>query len=68
MRKQKLNYKNNHHFNVQDASRISMIIVSHDASYIRQHCNNAVVLTNGILRSFDYVDEAYEYYMENIVQ
>jgi capsular polysaccharide transport system ATP-binding protein len=41
----------------------SMIIVSHDANYIRQHCENAVVLTDGKLRSFNHVDEAYEFYM-----
>jgi capsular polysaccharide transport system ATP-binding protein len=41
----------------------SMIIVSHDANYIRQHCENAVVLTDGKLRSFNHIDEAYEFYM-----
>lgn len=34
------------------------IIISHDATYIREHCDRAAVLDGGRLRSFDDVDEA----------
>jgi len=40
----------------------AMIIVSHDASFIRAHCNRAAVLKDGKLVSFDSVDEAYDFY------
>lgn len=38
------------------------IIVSHDASYIRDHCQHAAVLHEGVLTTFDDTDHAYEYY------
>lgn len=38
------------------------IIVSHDAGYIRHHCNRAAVLLDGKLLHFDTVDDAYEVY------
>ncbi|MCW2366820.1 capsular polysaccharide transport system ATP-binding protein [Sphingobium sp. B7D2B] len=41
----------------------SMIIVSHDASYVREHCDRAAVLSQGRIHHFDAVDEAYEFYM-----
>jgi capsular polysaccharide transport system ATP-binding protein len=36
----------------------AMIIVSHNGSYIREHCTRAAVLTAGELRHFASVDEA----------
>jgi capsular polysaccharide transport system ATP-binding protein len=38
------------------------IIVSHDAGYIRDHCNRAAVLLNGKLVDFESVDDAFEAY------
>lgn len=38
------------------------IIVSHDAGYIRDHCNRAAVLLNGRLVHFASVDDAFEAY------
>ena len=38
------------------------IIVSHDAGYIRAHCERAAVLINGFLHHFDTVDEAFDTY------
>lgn len=38
------------------------IIVSHDAGYIRHHCDRAAVLLDGKLLHFDSVDEAYDAY------
>jgi len=43
----------------------AMIIVSHDTSYIREHCERAVVLSKGRLYSFDTTDEAYAFYAEH---
>jgi len=40
----------------------SMIIVSHDPSFIRNHCERASVLVEGKLTSFVHVDDAFEYY------
>ncbi|BCQ51612.1 ABC transporter ATP-binding protein [Burkholderia gladioli] len=40
----------------------ALIIVSHDAGYIREHCDHAAVLVQGRLHQFDHVDEAYEFY------
>lgn len=40
----------------------SLIIVSHDAHYIQEHCERACVLHEGHLTSFDTIDEAYERY------
>lgn len=40
----------------------SMIIVSHSADYIRQHCQHAAVLLSGKLHSFAAVDEAFDFY------
>lgn len=36
----------------------AMIIVSHNAAFIREHCTRAAVLADGKLRHFDSVDEA----------
>jgi capsular polysaccharide transport system ATP-binding protein len=40
----------------------ALIIVSHDAGYVREHCDRACVLDDGRLTSFDTIDEAYEAY------
>jgi capsular polysaccharide transport system ATP-binding protein len=40
----------------------AMIIVSHSADYIRQHCQHAAVLVAGKLHSFDQVEDALSYY------
>ena len=40
----------------------AMIIVSHDAGFIREHCDHAAVLVAGKLSAFDHVDDAYHFY------
>jgi capsular polysaccharide transport system ATP-binding protein len=40
----------------------SMIIVSHNHDYIKQHCERIVMLDNGSLTYFDDMDEAYHIY------
>jgi capsular polysaccharide transport system ATP-binding protein len=45
----------------------AMIIVSHNPLYIRQHCERASVLVDGQLRSFEHVDEAFNYYEQSFV-
>lgn len=42
----------------------AMIIVSHDAAYIREHCQHAAVLVKGKLAAFNDVDEAFAFYQE----
>ena len=37
----------------------AMIIVSHDANNIREHCTRACVLEDGVLREFEDIDAAY---------
>jgi capsular polysaccharide transport system ATP-binding protein len=46
----------------------AMIIVSHDAGYVREHCHRAAVLEGGSLTSYDDVDGAYEHYAATMVQ
>ncbi|MBN3724964.1 ABC transporter ATP-binding protein [Burkholderia sp. Ac-20379] len=43
----------------------SLIIVSHDASYIRQHCDRAAVLLEGRLHTFEHVEDAYTFYQDS---
>jgi capsular polysaccharide transport system ATP-binding protein len=43
----------------------AMIIVSHDPGYIREHCDRAVVLSQGQLLEFESLDEAYHLYSGN---
>lgn len=43
----------------------AMIIVSHDREFIRQHCEQAAVLTGGLLHQFPSVEEAYQFYGEH---
>lgn len=40
----------------------AMIMVSHDAHNIKEHCDRACVLDKGVLRDFSSIDAAYEYY------
>jgi len=44
----------------------AMIIISHDASYIRDHCNRFAVLHNGHLELFDEFEAAYTHFRETI--
>ncbi|ELW9446319.1 ABC transporter ATP-binding protein [Burkholderia cenocepacia] len=43
----------------------ALIIVSHDAGYIREHCDRAAVLAQGKLHSFDQIDDAYAFYQNS---
>lgn len=43
----------------------AMIIVSHDPGYMREHCNEAVVLSGGRLHHMESMDAAYEYYAQH---
>ena len=40
------------------------IIVSHDTSYVRQHCDNAAVLSGGKLTYFEDLEQAFEFYAQ----
>jgi len=42
----------------------SMIIVSHDAPYIREHCARVGVLHDGGLTMFEDIDQGYAYYRQ----
>jgi capsular polysaccharide transport system ATP-binding protein len=42
----------------------AMIIVSHDSSYIREHCTRAAVLASGSLHHFDSLDAAFDFYQQ----
>jgi capsular polysaccharide transport system ATP-binding protein len=42
----------------------ALIIVSHDPTYIREHCDRATVLVKGQLHTFDHVDTAFDFYQE----
>ena len=44
----------------------AMIIVSHQAGYIREHCTRAAVLNNGRLQAFNDVEEALAVYAEQM--
>lgn len=57
--------KCHHELFVKRADR-AMIIVSHDPTYVRAHCDAAAVLVGGQLRHFDSMDEAYNFYSEAI--
>ena len=43
----------------------AMILVSHSAEYVREHCQRAAVLVTGKLYPFESVDEALAYYNEH---
>jgi capsular polysaccharide transport system ATP-binding protein len=53
--------KCNHELFVKRADR-AMIIVSHNASYIREHCSRAAVLVDGELHHASSLDEAFAFY------
>jgi capsular polysaccharide transport system ATP-binding protein len=53
--------KCNHELFVKRADR-AMIIVSHDATYIREHCTRAAVLSNGELHHSASLDDAFDFY------
>ncbi len=53
--------KCNHELFVKRADR-AMIIVSHDPTYIREHCSRAAVLIDGQLHHYPSVDQAFEFY------
>lgn len=42
----------------------AMILVSHDPGFIRAHCEQASVLVDGKLTSFEQVDDAFTFYQE----
>jgi capsular polysaccharide transport system ATP-binding protein len=44
----------------------AIILVSHDANYMRHHCDKAAVLEEGVLRDFDTVDEAISYHSQRM--
>ena len=44
----------------------AMIIVSHQASYMREHCTRAAVLDKGKLQVFDDIDQALAVYAEQL--
>ena len=44
----------------------ALIIVSHDAAYIREHCDRAAVLVQGKLHTFDEIEQAYAFYQESV--
>lgn len=44
----------------------AMVIVSHDASYVRDHCDRFAVLNDGKLSLFDDFDVAYDEFREKI--
>jgi capsular polysaccharide transport system ATP-binding protein len=43
-----------------------MIIVSHEAHNIREHCTRAFVLTEGLLEEFPDIDSAYATYNKTL--
>jgi capsular polysaccharide transport system ATP-binding protein len=46
----------------------AMIIVSHDADYIQNHCDRAAVLVSGQLHQFEQMDEAFEFYHQSVAR
>ncbi len=44
----------------------AMIMVSHDANFIRTYCRRAGVIVNGIMHCFDDIDKAYEFYQTSM--
>jgi capsular polysaccharide transport system ATP-binding protein len=53
--------KCNHELFINRGDR-AMIIVSHNADYIRAHCSRAAVLVDGELYHSDSLDEAFDFY------
>lgn len=52
-----------HHELFEKRGDRAMIIVSHNADYIRTHCHRAVVLSEGAMHEFDSIDQSYDFYM-----
>ena len=46
----------------------AMIIVSHDPSYVREHCDHAAVLVKGKLTAFAQVDYAFAFYQDHAAE
>lgn len=44
----------------------ALVIVSHDANYIMEHCTRAAVLVQGRLHNFDNTAEAFEFYTQSL--
>lgn len=44
----------------------AMILVSHEPSFIREHCDHAAVLVNGKITIFDNLDKAFAFYHESV--
>ena len=44
----------------------AMIMVSHEANFIRDTCTRASVLDEGRMVNFDNVDDAYEFYLDRV--
>ena len=55
--------KCNHELFVKRADR-AMIIVSHDPTYIREHCSRAAVLIDGQLHELPSIEQAFQFYHE----
>jgi len=51
-----------HHELFEKRADRAMIIVSHNPSYVREHCDRAVVLSGGGLHHFDDLQGAYDFY------
>lgn len=43
----------------------SLILVSHSTAAIKEYCDSAMVLKEGIMHKFDTIDEAYNFYNSN---
>lgn len=46
----------------------TFVIASHDPEFIRKYCTRAAVLHRGTLARFESVDDAFDYYMEDVLQ
>ena len=53
-----------HHELFEKRGDRAMIIVSHDANYIREHCTRAAILSNGTLHHASSLDEAFDFYYQ----
>lgn len=45
----------------------ALVIVSHDAAYVKENCDRAAVLLNGRLLSFNEMGEAFDFYAQSFV-
>jgi capsular polysaccharide transport system ATP-binding protein len=43
-----------------------MVIVSHDPNFIRDHCQDLLVLVDGRPHQFESMDEGFEFYQESL--